>query len=242
LVQAMNSAGLVVTTLGPRFLNAPVFSVDNVAAGAAAAEHLVKAGHRRIGIVTGHLRSETARQRYEGSLAVLRSHAARVTVRHTEFVDESVTGAIAALLGESPDVTGIIAGSDYMARIVVDWLNRHGLAVPRDMSVVGIGNTTVGSAPAVRLTTVDMHLAECASAALNCIAGADPGSAAFSPPMPRVIAGDTVTHPAAARGPAGADETGRSGSEQPIARRGGRRESGRTARLQSEAANEPTST
>ncbi|MDO8278230.1 MAG: LacI family DNA-binding transcriptional regulator [Burkholderiaceae bacterium] len=194
LVASMQSAGLVVATLGPRFLDAPVFSVDNAQAGRLAAEQLLNAGHRHIGILTGSLRSETARQRHEGALEALNARRAKVTVRHAEFQGNSVATAAASLLSQSPGVTGILAGSDHMARAIINWLGAQGVAVPKDVSVIGTGNNAFAE-PAPRLTTIDVHLAECARAALQSIASGAGGGGAqvrFEAPAPSVVAGATV--------------------------------------------------
>ena len=122
LIRSMKDSGVAVTALGPRFMDIPVFSADNEAVGRVAAEHLLAAGHRHIGIVTGSTRSETARLRLEGSLAALRGQGARVAVQHADFARESVTAAIASLMQANPGLTGILAGSDIMARVAMEWL------------------------------------------------------------------------------------------------------------------------
>jgi LacI family transcriptional regulator len=195
LTHGMQAAGVVVATLGPRFLEAPVFSPDNAQVGRAAARPLLAAGHRQIGIVTGPSRSETARQRLEGSLAALREQGASVEVRHADFTDESVAAAIAGLVGNNPGLTGILAGSDYMARVCMAWLAAHGLPVPARMSVVGIGNTPAArSVP--RLTSIDIQLAACSRAALEAIAaGVAAPAMPFVSPDAEVRAGETVARP-----------------------------------------------
>jgi LacI family transcriptional regulator len=192
LIRDMVAAGVVVTSLVPRAADVPVFSVDNAQAGRAAARHLVQAGHRHIGLLAGSAGSETARQRLAGSLAVLAEHGVSGTVRHAEFSAPSVSAALQALRDEQPGISAILAGSDFMARAAVEWMAGQGIAVPQAMSVIGIGGAEQASLP-LRLTSIDIRLAECSSAALDYIAA---GSGA---PVPRfearLIAGETVAVP-----------------------------------------------
>jgi LacI family transcriptional regulator len=63
------------------------------------------------------------------------------------------------LLRRAPDVDAIFAGSDQIARGVLDTLDRAGVSVPSQVSVVGFDNweaLATNSRPA--LTTVDMNL------------------------------------------------------------------------------------
>jgi LacI family transcriptional regulator len=193
LIRSMKDSGVAVTTLGPRFMNIPIFSADNEAVGRVAAEHLLAAGHRNIGIVTGSTRSETARLRLEGSLVALREQGASTAVQHADFARESVIVAIASLMQANPGLTGILAGSDFMARVAMEWLEANGFAVPQDVSVVGIGNTALAEL-SPHLTTVELHLAACSRAALDHIAARSAGTrpADFIPPQVSIVLGVTV--------------------------------------------------
>jgi LacI family transcriptional regulator len=196
LITDMVAAGVVVTSLVPRAVGAPVFSVDDEAAGRAAALHLVKAGHRRVGLVTGAAASETARQRLAGSLAILTDCGAHATVKYAEFSVSSVCTALQEMLTEQPDATAILAGSDFMARTAVNWLASRGIPVPAAISVIGIGGMTVVADP-FAITAVDVRLAECSVAALDYIAA---GAAEARSPIarfePLLITGRTVSPPA----------------------------------------------
>ncbi|HET9778531.1 MAG TPA: substrate-binding domain-containing protein, partial [Propionibacteriaceae bacterium] len=62
-------------------------------------------------------------------------------------------------LRRAPDIDAIFAGSDQVARGVLDTLDRAGAAVPSQVSVVGFDNweaLATNSRPP--LTTIDMNL------------------------------------------------------------------------------------
>jgi len=191
LVQAMQGSGVVVTTLGPRFVDAPSYCVDNRLVGKLAAVHLLEAGHRNVGLITGSTRSETARQRLAGSMEAFAAAGAEASTRHASFVSDSVLAATASLIREHPEITAILAGSDSMARTIIAYLGSVGISVPKQISVIGIGNTMAASVTP-SLSTVELHLAACARAALNCIAHGGQDAAGFAPPEPYIVQGGTV--------------------------------------------------
>ena len=54
--------------------NIPTVVLDNPGAGAMAAEHLIRLGHREIGVVTGPLDIALCRERQRGFVAALERH------------------------------------------------------------------------------------------------------------------------------------------------------------------------
>lgn len=194
LARGMQAAGVVVCTLGPRFIEAPMFCVDNVAAGRMAAEQLLAAGHRRIGVVNGNARSETGRQRLAGCLAALAEAGVEPRLCEVEYRADAVAAALPALLAGQPAVTGLLATSDFMSQVVMDWLQAQGVAVPQAMSVVGMRGATLSAA--LRLTSVDVQIAACSRAALDYIAARTAGRPAEPVALkPLLHAGETLAPP-----------------------------------------------
>jgi LacI family transcriptional regulator len=176
LTRGMQAAGVIVCTLGPRFIEAPAFCVDNEAAGRMAATQLLAAGHRRIGVVNGNARSETGRLRLAGCLAALAEAGVEPRLREVGYRADAVAEVMPDLVGEGKAITGILATSDFMSQMVMSWLHAHGVAVPRQVSVVGMRGTDMFSA-ALRLTSVDVQIAACSRAALDHIAAMTAGRA-----------------------------------------------------------------
>jgi LacI family transcriptional regulator len=194
VVEQMTRSGIIVTTLSPRNLPVPTFCVDNVEVGELAAEHLVDAGHRRIGIVLGPVQNEVTQLRLHGVSRRLAAAGVGFRILHTDYTAEAGAKAMHALLACDPTLTGFIGGSDAMATGMVNWLRGAGYAVPRQISVVGIGGTQLAQLCRPRLVTVDVSLAESGRAALDFIAaGTEDGDAVPRQiPPPRLIPGDSV--------------------------------------------------
>jgi LacI family transcriptional regulator len=141
------------------------FEPDNELAGRLAVDHLVSRGRRRIAIVNGEDGYAAARDRFRGAVAALDDHglelvgnAGLVYGMWNELWGRQAT---VRLLERHPEVDAIIAGSDHIARGVMDAVRESGRGIPDDVAVVGFDNWDVlveGARP--QLTSVDMNLQE----------------------------------------------------------------------------------
>ncbi|MBM9476838.1 LacI family DNA-binding transcriptional regulator [Nakamurella flavida] len=135
---------------------------DNVEAGRTAVDHLLALGRSRIVHISGDRTYAAARDRAEGATAALR--AARLTpvgkkVHFGSWSESWGRSAIASLLAAHPDIDGVFAGSDQIARGVLEVLREKGRAVPEDVAVVGFDNWAVLATQArPQLTSMDMQL------------------------------------------------------------------------------------
>jgi DNA-binding LacI/PurR family transcriptional regulator len=167
---------------GPSTAGAECVTVDNEAAAASAARHLIELGHRRLGVVTWRLHPDgytgwvdQARQasaRYEvfrlRLLGYQRAAAAgrpAAAVRVWEQPGHSVADGCAAghaLLGvagrERP--SAVLASTDVLALGVLQAARELGLDVPRDLSVVGYDDIEESARVLPALTTVHQSLYE----------------------------------------------------------------------------------
>ena len=121
-----------------------------------AVEHLHALGHRRIGFVTGPLFTSNAARR----LASFGQAVQRLglpgggRVEADSFDEAAGYRAASILLAEHPDTTAVIAGNDLLAIGVIEAAAGHGLACPRDLSVVGFNDMRLASRICPPLTTV----------------------------------------------------------------------------------------
>ena len=170
----------------------PSINVADRDGAASAAQHLVDLGHRDIAIVTTGLAGDfgvlhhlpstdvptTERERLLGWNQPLEATGIRPTVvrlPHGEPYDTGVQ-ATARLLAIEPRPTGVLCFSDAVARGVLDGLQRAGVQVPSDISVVGFDDSPLASHTRPALTTVhqdvDAKGREAASALLAAIENA----------------------------------------------------------------------
>ena len=84
ILDQMVRSGVVVTTLSPRGIDAPVFSVDNEMVGKMAACELLEHGHRHIGITVGRILNDVRKKRLRGMTAAIQEAGARYYIAEPE--------------------------------------------------------------------------------------------------------------------------------------------------------------
>ncbi|MFL6335951.1 MAG: LacI family DNA-binding transcriptional regulator [Pyrinomonadaceae bacterium] len=162
-------------------LNCPVVMTDDVQVGVLATEHLIRAGHKRI----GHLRGTTASTsegRFEGYRRALAKHGLPfdpALVRDCGFSERDGYEAMQRWLNEGDVPGAIFAGNDPAAIGAMQALEEAGRRVGRDVAVVGSGNIHYGDMLRVPLTTVSWSRSEMGQQAarllLRLIEGEAPG-------------------------------------------------------------------
>jgi DNA-binding LacI/PurR family transcriptional regulator len=122
-----------------------------------ATAHLIRMGHRNLGIVAGPLSMSIGKARVHGFLRAARK--AKISVPH-EFIQEanfdceSGYAAARVLLNLLPRPTGIFACNDMMAAGSMLAVRDAGLRCPEDISIVGFDNLDFTELTAPPLTTV----------------------------------------------------------------------------------------
>jgi LacI family transcriptional regulator len=110
---------------------------DERAAAGRAAQHLIDLGHRRIALMSGP-DIISARERRVGYLETLEK--AGLNPVGEAFGDYGFEAGVSGgehLLAISPRPTAILAASDALAAGIIKVASTKGIAVPRDLSVVG---------------------------------------------------------------------------------------------------------
>jgi LacI family transcriptional regulator len=148
-------------------------AADHRAGSRLAAEYLVSIGHRRIACISGPLESVVARARLSGFMDVMAPYfeadglPIADYVAHGAFDYDGGRKAAEQLLGNlNPAPTAIFACCDQQAIGVLRVAADHGLAVPRDLSVVGFDGIMLSDLVTPRLTTVVQPVAQIANAAV----------------------------------------------------------------------------
>jgi LacI family transcriptional regulator len=136
--------------------------LDNAGGGRLAVEYLLTTGRRHIAHVTGTARHESALARSNGAHEALAAAAIEPVAGKTLFGNWTEEwGRQAARIAVEIDAStdAIFAGSDQVARGVIDGLTLAGRRVPDDVAVVGYDNWSVmveGRQP--RLSSVEPNL------------------------------------------------------------------------------------
>jgi alanine racemase len=156
-VQLITSRGIPYVSINGGFpeSEAPVVSTDDWRAAEIAIAHLHDLGHRRIGLLAGPVGNIPADRRVEGFVAALDARGVEnpedLVVRNY-FNFEGGQQAAAALL--SLGATALVASSDEMALGAYRAVERAGLSVPNDISVIGYDDSPLLDYTNPPLTTV----------------------------------------------------------------------------------------
>jgi len=135
----------------------PSVTVDNHFGARLAVEHLIALGHRRIGHVAGPPDNVLTRQRAAGFRDALASAGLPADERWFIEGDFTLRSGVAAAerwleFAERP--TAVFCSSDAMACGFVSQLNRRGIRVPGDVSVVGFDDIDIAAHFIPPLTTI----------------------------------------------------------------------------------------
>lgn len=134
---------------------------NNVKGGYLATKYLLEKGHRRIGIITGPTINKPSNERIVGYRLALKEAGIRFNkslVYTGDFRFQSGYDATAALVKKG--ITAIFAANDLMASGVYKALNKLGLRVPDDISVVGYDNVNLSELLDPPLTTITQPKAQ----------------------------------------------------------------------------------
>lgn len=134
--------------------------IDNAAAARDVIEHLHGLGHRRIGIITGDMKSPTSRGRLRGVEETAKSRGMELQVVNGDYSIESGIAGAQSLIGNAPRPTAIFAFSDDMAFGAMHALHTAGLDCPKDISVVGFDDIRLAKYALPGLTTVRQPMSE----------------------------------------------------------------------------------
>ncbi|MHA7860949.1 LacI family DNA-binding transcriptional regulator [Tessaracoccus sp. Y36] len=152
-------------------LDATSISVDDALAMQAAVDHLFALGHRRLGLALGPERYVPVIRKVDGFTHALQTRGfpsgAAPLIRHSMFTVEGGSSAAGELLDEG--ATAIICASDVMALGAIRAARARGLAVPRDVSIVGFDDSMQSAFTDPPLTTMRQPVSAMAGAAVHAL-------------------------------------------------------------------------
>ncbi|GAA1488716.1 LacI family DNA-binding transcriptional regulator [Brachybacterium sacelli] len=136
----------------------PHVGIDNHAAGLAAAQHLLATGRRRIALI-GAPSPGAEPGRAQGLIDGVRAaglpvlpELTRPITANTGDAGESATARMLAEVDEVPDA--LFAVTDWVAMGAIRALHARGLAVPRDVAVMGFDDIPYARSVSPSLTTI----------------------------------------------------------------------------------------
>jgi DNA-binding LacI/PurR family transcriptional regulator len=122
-----------------------------------ATSHLLALGHRRVGLLGAAVAYPFGRETHDGyvdALAAAHVHHDPHLVRRCPIGVEAATEAMASLLAAPDAPTAVFAVTDAMAIGALRAARARGLALPRDLAVVGMDDIELAAYTDPPLTTV----------------------------------------------------------------------------------------
>jgi LacI family transcriptional regulator len=183
------------------------FGAGNWGGAALATQHLLELGHRRIGTITGPMRYLCSQERlagYRATLELAGIEADPALVRPGDFHFESAVRGATELLQLEVPPTAIFAANDEQALGVYAAVQRQGLRVPEDLSVVGFDDVPMSQWVLPPLTTIRQPIRELAELATGALLGghSGPASASTRTELPTTLIARSSTAPPRNRRPA----------------------------------------
>ncbi|MBW7881486.1 MAG: LacI family DNA-binding transcriptional regulator [Caldilineaceae bacterium] len=151
--------GLPVVTIGNWLKEAKVDYVTSRAqdGAAAAVDHLVELGHRDIAFIGGYYTRGVAVGRWLGYQEALLKHGVALQQAYMVETDVSTQGGQAAmerLLALPNRPSAVLTVNDLVALGAINSCRRHGIEVPRGISIVGFDDIPFAALSIPPLTTV----------------------------------------------------------------------------------------
>jgi DNA-binding LacI/PurR family transcriptional regulator len=160
----------------------PWLETDHDAGVAAAVEHLVELGHRRIAFLGGSQSFEHMQRRHDRWRETLTDVG--LEPGPAVFADSDLAAGAISVLDANP--TAVVCASDMHAMAILGAAGERDLAIPDDLSVTGFDDSLLAALSSPALTSVRVDYAEFGAAAtatlLASINGSEPPT--FIPSAP----------------------------------------------------------
>jgi len=138
---------------------------DNIRGGRRATGHLARLGRKRIAFF-GDTEAPEIGQRYEGYKEALEQAGLEMDpalISKAHFKLESAEAAVDALISSRTPFDAIFASSDMIALGAIRALQRQGVSVPEDVSIVGYDDVQLARYSRPALTTIRQDLSKAGS-------------------------------------------------------------------------------
>jgi DNA-binding LacI/PurR family transcriptional regulator len=146
--------------------------VDNVKGAYQATSHLIRLGHRRIGLIGGPSRITTGRERQEGYEKALTEHGLELNqrlIKIGDFKQDSGYQRACELLEMADLPTAIFAANNLMTLGALNAIHEKGLNIPQDIAIVGFDDMPWAPSLDPPLTAVSQPTYELGCTAANLL-------------------------------------------------------------------------
>jgi len=146
--------------------------VDNILGGFLAIEHLIRLGHRRIGVIGGSSESSVGLERLEGGKKALEAYHLEQSDDYFlggDFLKESGYQGGKRFLKMAEPPTAIFTTNDYMALGAYQAISENGVRIPEEMALVGFNDIEFSAMRGIELTTIGQKKYEMGAIAVKIL-------------------------------------------------------------------------
>ncbi len=203
-IEGLVKGGAFVVCLDRAVSNVPTDAVllDNVGGARETIRHLIKQGHRRIGIVTGPLHLQTGLERLQGYKMALDNGGLEVDPRlimEGDFRFESGRRCGTAILKSRPRPTALFACNGVMGQGVLQALDELHLTTPGDISLATFDDISPDHGFHPQVTAVVQPSYEMGSRAatmlMDRVEGLSVGKCALVRVSPKLVVRESTAQP-----------------------------------------------
>jgi len=174
VVLKLIKSGLPVVTVDRSLTHGAIdkVEVDNRRGAFEAVDHLIKLGHRRIGLIAGRMNVSTSRERRLGYEDAMMEHKLPVQpeyIRGGDFKQASGRAMTEELLELSPPPTALFVLNNLMTVGALEAIHRRKLRIPHDIAVIGFDDLPWAEALDPPLTVVRQPAYEVGRAAAELL-------------------------------------------------------------------------
>lgn len=145
----------------PRLEGTYQIGFDNYLGALMATEHLISQGCKHIIHIAGDLKMDIHKERKKGYIAALKKHKLnynkKKSIVHLKMDNLENSKTIKELYNNENSVDGIFAHGDESALYILNLLKDLKIVVPRDIKLIGFGNTNFSSLVQPKLSTIDQR-------------------------------------------------------------------------------------
>jgi DNA-binding LacI/PurR family transcriptional regulator len=171
--ESFKEAGLpVVHAFGRHSIspNVPVVGIDNEACGRIAAETLIRRGYRHVAFLGGPRAASSTQDRAAGFLRALAQHPEiRVSDSYaSDYTFDAGRAEMQRLLQQTL-ADAYFCGDDLLAVGALSAIEEAGMAVPRDIGLIGLNDMEMSRWQLIGLTTIRQPVAQIIEAAIELV-------------------------------------------------------------------------
>jgi len=173
--------------------NVSKVTVDEFQCVFTAIKHLNEIGCRRIAHIGGPPHLSISKDRINGYLAALNKYNMEIDDRlilHCNNFDEDPLVNVIKLFSQKPYPDGIFTINDYTAVAAIKYLNKCGVRVPEEVSVIGFNNDPIAEVVEPTLTTIKLPCDEIGTIATDLLIKKI--NSPSSPPQSVTLHGDII--------------------------------------------------